>query len=156
TRDPYNVLLARGPRFRVDAEIVRDIALAASGLLNVKVGGPSVFPPAPAFLFTPPASYGPKAWKESTDADRYRRALYTFRYRSVARTPTEREASQLLALLNKQTQRFAGGKLNPWDLAAANPEHPPAQPKGATPAQLAAWTAVSRVILNLDETITKE
>src|SRR5262249_51458957 len=56
-RDPYNRLLARGPRFRVDAEIVRDIALAAGGLLDPKVGGPSVFPPAPAFLFQPPASY---------------------------------------------------------------------------------------------------
>ena len=82
-RDPYNRLLARGPRFRVDAEIVRDIALAASGLLNPKVGGPSVFPPAPEFLFVPPASYGPKIWKEETGAERYRRALYTFRYRSV-------------------------------------------------------------------------
>ncbi len=61
-KDPYNRLLARGPRFRVDAEIVRDIALAASGLLNPKVGGPSVFPPAPAFLFQPPASYAPKTW----------------------------------------------------------------------------------------------
>ena len=224
-RDPYNTLLARGPRFRVDAEIVRDIALAASGLLNAKVGGPSVFPPAPAFLFMPPASYGPKSWKESTDADRYRRALYTFRYRSVpypmlqtfdapngdiscvrrtrsntplqalttlneplflesaralamrtleegggtdaqrltyavrrcvARSPTVQEVSRLLALLNKETERFSGGKLNPWDLTAANPAQPPALPKGATPAQLAAWTAVSRVLLNLDETITKE
>src|SRR6267142_2462764 len=82
-KDPQNRLLARGPRFRVDAEIVRDIALAASGLLNAKIGGPSVFPPAPAFLFLPPASYGPKIWKEETGADRYRRALYTFRYRSV-------------------------------------------------------------------------
>ena len=61
-RDPYNRLLARGPRFRVDAEMVRDIALAASGLLDPTVGGPSVFPPAPDFLFQPPASYGPKVW----------------------------------------------------------------------------------------------
>src|SRR5207248_2827703 len=83
SKDPYNRLLARGPRFRVDAEIVRDIALSASGLLNAKIGGPSVYAPAPEFLFVPPASYGPKIWKEETGADRYRRALYTFRYRSV-------------------------------------------------------------------------
>ena len=82
-RDPYNRLLARGPRFRVDAEIVRDIALAASGLLDPEIGGPSVFPPAPAFLFQPPTSYGPKVWNEATGPERYRRALYTFRYRSV-------------------------------------------------------------------------
>ena len=50
---------------------------------NPRLGGPSVFPPAPAFLFQPPASYGPKVWNEATGADRYRRALYTFRYRSV-------------------------------------------------------------------------
>ncbi len=49
-RDPYNRLLARGPRFRVEAEIVRDIALAASGLLDARIGGPSVFPPLPASL----------------------------------------------------------------------------------------------------------
>ena len=65
-RDPYNRLLARGPRLRVDAELVRDIALAASGLLDRKVGGESVYPPAPAFLFQPPASYGPKTWAEAT------------------------------------------------------------------------------------------
>jgi hypothetical protein len=82
-RDPDNRLLARGPRFRVDAEIVRDIALAASGLLDAEVGGPSVFPPAPAMLFQPPASYAPKSWKVSEGKERYRRALYTFRFRSV-------------------------------------------------------------------------
>jgi hypothetical protein len=83
TKDPYNKLLARGPRLRVEAEVVRDIALAASGLLNPEVGGPSVYPPAPDFLFQPPASYGPKNWYEEKGDDRYRRALYTFRYRSV-------------------------------------------------------------------------
>ena len=66
SRDPYNRLLARGPRFRVEGEIVRDIALAASGLLNPKVGGRSVMPPAPAFLFQPPASYAPFPWIEET------------------------------------------------------------------------------------------
>ncbi|MFN3188977.1 MAG: PSD1 and planctomycete cytochrome C domain-containing protein [Aureliella sp.] len=81
--DPYNRLLARGARFRVPAETVRDIALASSGLLDPTIGGRSVFPPAPAFLFTPPVSYGPKTWDEERDSQRYRRALYTFRFRSV-------------------------------------------------------------------------
>ena len=81
--DPDNRLLARGPRFRVDAEVVRDIFLTASGLLERKIGGPSVFPPAPAFLFQRPVSYGPKTWNVETGPDRYRRAIYTFRFRSV-------------------------------------------------------------------------
>jgi len=224
-RDPNNRLLARGPRVRVEAEIVRDIALAASGLLNPQVGGPSVFPPAPEFLFQPPASYGPKVWNESTGSDRYRRAMYTFRFRSVpfpalesfdapngdfscvrrarsntplqalttlneplfvecaralalrvvregganddariafafrlctARKPTKREAEVLLGLLTDQTKRFSADGADPWQLAAGDPKHPPALPEGVVPAQLAAWTAVSRVLLNLDETITKE
>ena len=82
-KDPGNRLLARGPRLRVEGEIVRDIALAASGLLNPQVGGPSVFPPSPDFLYQPPASYGPKVWPEEKGENRYRRAIYTFRYRSV-------------------------------------------------------------------------
>src|SRR5262249_30673491 len=77
-RDPDNRLLARGPRLRVDGEVVRDIALSASGLLHRRIGGPSMFPPAPAFLFVPPTSYGPKIWKEAIGPDRYRRGLYTF------------------------------------------------------------------------------
>src|SRR5205807_3334169 len=82
-KDPQNRLLARGPRLRVEAEIVRDLALSASGLLNPKVGGPSIYTPAPAFLFTPPASYGPFNWVDAQGSDRYRRALYTFRRRST-------------------------------------------------------------------------
>ena len=82
-KDPFNRLLARGPGFRVEGEIVRDIFLAASGLLNPKVGGRSVFPPLPAFMLQPPVSYGPKIWPEDKGPDRYRRGLYTFRYRSL-------------------------------------------------------------------------
>ena len=58
-KDPYNRLLARGPRFRVEGEIVRDIQLAVSGLLNPAIGGRGVMPPAPAHLFEKPASYAP-------------------------------------------------------------------------------------------------
>jgi hypothetical protein len=67
----------------VNAEIVRDIALSASGLLDPELGGPGVFTPAPAFLFMPPASYGPFNWVQTQGPDRYRRALYTFRRRST-------------------------------------------------------------------------
>ncbi|MEO5820665.1 MAG: PSD1 and planctomycete cytochrome C domain-containing protein [Vicinamibacteraceae bacterium] len=82
-KDPYNRLLARGARFRVEGEIVRDVALAISGLLNPKVGGKSVMAPAPDFLFKPPVSYAPFPWVEETGPDRYRRALYTYRRRST-------------------------------------------------------------------------
>ncbi len=224
-RDPYNRLLARGPRFRVDAELVRDIALASSGLLNPKIGGRAVMPPAPEFLFKPPASYGDFPWVSETGDERYRRAVYTFRRRSTpfpsllvfdapvgdfscvrrqrsntplqalttlnepmfmeaaqalalrtlrdggasekdklafafrrctARVPTKDEQAELLALLTKQEQRFTGKDTEAWLLATADPKNQPALPATATPAKLAAWTAVSRVLLNLDETITKE
>jgi len=75
-RDPDNRLLARGPRFRVEAEMVRDIALTASGLLSDKVGGPSVFPPQPDGIWQNP--YSNDKWIPSTGEDRYRRGLYTF------------------------------------------------------------------------------
>jgi mono/diheme cytochrome c family protein len=81
--DPKNRLLARGARLRVPAETVRDIQLATSGLLDGKMGGRSVFPPAPGYLFQKPVSYGPKTWDVEADSNRYRRALYTFRFRSV-------------------------------------------------------------------------
>jgi hypothetical protein len=176
-------------------------------------------------LFQPPVSYGPKIWKEADGPDRYRRALYTFRYRSVpypmlqafdapngdfacvrrarsntplqaltnlnepialdaaralalltlreggcddskrlvyafrrclSRMPDERESAALMGLFNRQMERFSHDGANPWELAASDPKNPPTLPDGARPAQLAAWTAVSRVLLNLDETITKE
>ncbi|MCB1640083.1 MAG: DUF1553 domain-containing protein, partial [Thiothrix sp.] len=87
--DPNNQLLSRGARFRVRAEVVRDIALAASGLLNPEVGGPSVFPPAPEFLFKPPSSYGPKIWNLSNTSEQHRRSLYVHRYRSVPFPPLQ-------------------------------------------------------------------
>ena len=224
-RDPYNRLLARGPRFRVDAEIVRDIGLETSGLLYSRLGGRSVFPPAPDFLFLPPASYGPKIWKEEHGPERYRRALYTFRYRSVpyptlqtfdapngdfscvrrarsntplqaltslneplfiecaralalkilwkggsheqerltyafrrclSRPPSADETAVLLALLDKETKHFRSDESSALAFAVTNGKTAPALPKGDTVDELAGWTAVSRVLLNLDETITKE
>ena len=75
-RDPYNRLMARGPRFRLDAEAVRDLALAASGLLSRKIGGTSVFPPQPPGIWDNP--YSDAKWETSEGEDRYRRGLYTF------------------------------------------------------------------------------
>ena len=226
-KDPYNRLLARGPRQRVEGEIVRDIALATSGLLNPKVGGRSVMPPAPEFLFQPPASYAPFPWMSETGPEKYRRALYTFRRRStpypalqtfdvpngdascvrrqvsnsplqalvtlnepvfvetaralakkvlaeggasdaerityafrrvLSRKPTDAEARELLSLLKKQEQRLADGWLNPVEVATgeARGPRPGEVPPGATPRQWGAYTVLARVLLNLDETITKE
>ncbi|MEO8660384.1 MAG: DUF1553 domain-containing protein, partial [Bryobacteraceae bacterium] len=78
-RDPENKLLARAPRIRIPAENVRDAALAVSGLLSGKVGGPSVFPPLPASVFDNLfVEGGFQTWPTSEGADRYRRGLYTF------------------------------------------------------------------------------
>lgn len=227
-RDPDNRLLERGPRFRVDAELVRDVALAASGLLNLQVGGPSVFPPAPDFLFKPPASYALKRWHYDTGPEKYRRAMYTFRFRSVpypalqtfdapngdvacprrvrsntplqalttlneelflecarslalktvqeggdsdadrmayavrrclARDPKPDEQTVLQDFLDRQRERFTSGEADPKALISSqeNPEQSQINlPANTSPAELAAWTALARVVLNLDETITKE
>ena len=80
-RDAYNRLLARGPRFRVEAEIVQDIALAVSGLLNPKIGGPSVYPPIPGSVAD--QVYGGFTWPESKGEERYRRGMYTFWKRAL-------------------------------------------------------------------------
>ncbi len=82
-RDPQNILLARQNRFRVEAEVVRDLHLAASGLLNPTVGGPSIYPPMPADLYK--IGYVDRSipWVESTGAARYRRGLYVQTQRTV-------------------------------------------------------------------------
>ncbi|HEX4142321.1 MAG TPA: PSD1 and planctomycete cytochrome C domain-containing protein [Pirellulales bacterium] len=81
-RDPQNLLLERGPRFRLEAELIRDMALRTSGLLSAKIGGPSVFPPQPPGVSSE-GTYGPLAWTTSTGEDRYRRGLYTFAKRTA-------------------------------------------------------------------------
>ncbi len=84
-RDPSNSLLARGPRFRVEAEMVRDIALAAAGILSSKMFGPPVKPYQPAGLWDgfPGTKLDDDRWLVSPGEDRYRRGLYVFVRRSV-------------------------------------------------------------------------
>ncbi len=81
-RDPNNRLLARGPRFRLEAELVRDHALSASGLLSQKMEGPSAKPPRPRLGLT--AAFGGSTdWDASQGEDRYRRGIYTYWQRSI-------------------------------------------------------------------------
>jgi hypothetical protein len=80
-KDLFNRLLARGPRVRLTAEQVRDQALAVSGLLSSKIGGPSVMPPQPAGVWQ--VVYSGLEWKTSQGEDAFRRAIYTFWRRSV-------------------------------------------------------------------------
>ncbi|MBI3836481.1 MAG: PSD1 domain-containing protein [Planctomycetia bacterium] len=217
--DPYNRLLARGPRFRLDAEMIRDNALSVSGLLYHKVGGPSVSPYQPAGLWDELTS-GDR-YVQSKGTDLYRRGLYTYWKRSIpypplltfdapnrevctdnrartntplqalvllndpsyveaarvlgqrilkqgggdttarlkfafrlctARMPNERELSILRQIVEQNLAKY---RQNP---AAANKligigESP--RPSEIDPIELAAWTTVSNVLLNLDETITK-
>jgi Protein of unknown function (DUF1553)/Protein of unknown function (DUF1549)/Planctomycete cytochrome C len=81
-KDPENRLLARGPRVRAEAEMIRDSVLRASGLLCERIGGPSVFPPQPPGVSSEGA-YGGLDWKPSPGGDRYRRGLYTFTKRTA-------------------------------------------------------------------------
>ncbi len=79
--DPRNRYLARGPRFRLSAEQIRDQALQVSGLLSLKMYGPSVMPPQPEDLWKNP--YDRRQWQTSEGEDRYRRAIYTYWRRTV-------------------------------------------------------------------------
>jgi mono/diheme cytochrome c family protein len=223
-RDPENRLLARGPRFRLPAEIIRDQALQISGLLKQSVGGPSVFPYQPAGLYkgiVVAANYPGTAYIESTGDGLYRRSLYTYWKRTVphptmivfdapdrevciVRRTTTNTPLQALTLLNDpifveaarklaervvkeggasaETRLALGFRLatgrapNQHEmqllresldtmLAAYRKDEAGARsllgvgaskPDSSISAvELAAWTAVANVILNMDETITK-
>jgi hypothetical protein len=224
-RDPENRLLARGPRFRLPAELIRDNALAASGLLDTRVGGPSVYPYQPKGLWEEMAfgsGFSGQSYTESIGRDLYRRSMYTVWKRTVsppalvtfdapdrekctARRSVTNTPLQALVLLNDPTYveaaRFlaarmltqggdtAAGRIN-LAFRLATGRFPDPQERavlveagqealadyrqhsgqaaallavGASrcdprfnPSELAAWTTVASIILNLDETITKE
>lgn len=214
--DPYNKLLGRQLRLRLEAEAIRDSSLAASGLLTREIGGPGVYPPQPEGIYR--FTQQVKFWGENKDADRYRRGVYTYLWRSspypflktfdvpdavvactrrprsntplqsltlandrtffefaqgfaarlltqsaagdrdravrafrqaVARSPSDSELVRVLEYLESQRTAFVAA---PDDALAIAP-HPTT---GVTPAEAAAWTMVARVLLNLDEFITRE
>ena len=214
--DPKNLWLARQSRVRVEAEVVRDLALSASGLLDHRIGGPGVYPPQPAgvYAFTQRRA----SWPTSQGADRYRRGMYTFFMRSAPHpmlttfdtprfntTCTRRVRSntplQSLTLSNDQSiielargfaqrvQRESDGSVedgldqafniafsrspSPGELArlasywqgvqqdfATHPDSAAEllgnQESEESNSEQAAWVAVCRVLMNLDEFITKE
>jgi hypothetical protein len=220
TKDQYNRLLARGPRFRVDGEVVEDIALVVSGLLNPKIGGPSIYPPIPASVGD--QVYGGFTWPETKREDRFRRGMYTFWKRSLpfpsltafdtpsgefscprrvrsntplqalttlnektfveaaqamamrvvkeggtdnrsraiyafelctGRKPTTYELNKLLKFWQEQYDYFENRTAAAVNVAAPDPKQ---MPEDVNLHKVAAWAMVSRAILNLDETITKE
>ncbi len=213
-RDPANKLLARQSRLRLEAELIRDVCLSASGLLTRHLGGPGVNPPQPEGIYI--VTQQKKPWTESTGLDRYRRGMYTYYWRTspypmlptfdapdANGTCTRRNRSntplQALTLANDRSfHEFAVGlaerimsfgPLPPtpppsvadsddarlWQAVELCYSRPPsdlelrklreflnaqrtafaADPKGKDPTK-SAWIAVARVLLNLDEFITRE
>jgi mono/diheme cytochrome c family protein len=175
--DPDNRLLWRQNRLRLDAEIVRDVGLAASGLLAPKLGGPPVYPPIPEGVMS--LGQVKRAWPVSVGEDRYRRGLYTFVFRATPppglsvfdapdgfSTCTRRLRSntplQALTLLNDAAfVEFAQAleqivRKDGIDTAfrRCTARRPSAEER-ASLAQLTPFEA-ARVLLNLDETITRE
>ncbi len=222
--DPKNRWLTRGPRFRCDAETVRDMVLSISGLMHHKLGGPSVIPPVPQNVLDYNYVY-PGYWKAAEGPERYRRALYMFRKRSMpdpvlssfdapngdaacarrirsntplaaltglnepifveaangfamrilrespasdveriekayklatSRSASDEEKKQLIKFLEQQRKRLADGWLNPREIITGDPGKLKELPEGTTPQDAAAWTLAARVLLNLDETLSKQ
>jgi hypothetical protein len=191
-KDPNNKWLARQSRLRLEAEIIRDVALTASGLLSKKIGGPGVYPPLPAEVFT--FTQNKKSWVESKGENRYRRGMYTFLWRQsqhhllttfdgadaqTACTKRNRSNTPLQALhlandpafveffaaLGKRIEKD-GPKDDAGKIAFAyrlcfgrEPTKMEAERvlKYATAQdEKSRWSNVSRVLMNLDEFVTRE
>ena len=176
-KDPGNLWLSRQERLRLDAEIVRDVALVASGLFAPRLGGPPVYPPIPDGVMT--QGQVRRGWKASEGEDRYRRGLYTFVYRatpppslnvfdapdgfsSCTRRSRSNTPLQSLTLMNDAACfEFAEAleKIIQRDgLETAFRRcvsREPSQSELAVLQRLETLTA-ARVLLNLDETITRE
>jgi hypothetical protein len=194
--DSGNLLLARQNRIRVEAEIVRDLALSISGQLAPTIGGPGVYPPQEAgiYAFTQRA----KNWKTSSGDDRYRRGMYTYFYRSAPypmletfdvptfnATCTKRDRSntplQSLTIANSEAMfelatalgaRIASHAADdparvdfafrncfarpPTDHEASVLKTYLEQSRKRFNDEQKAWTAVARLLMNLDEFITRE
>lgn len=175
--DPQNYLLARQTRLRLDAEVVRDVCLTASGLLSPKLGGPPVYPPIPDGVMG--QGQVKRVWSVSKGADKYRRGLYTFVYRaspppsltvfdapegfnSCTRRIRSNTPLQALTLMNDSGfYEFATAlkKIIEKDgLEAAFKRCTSRAPK---PGELAVFKKLdtlnaARALLNLDETVTRE
>lgn len=176
-QDPDNRLLARQTRLRLDAELVRDAALTASGLLSRKLGGAPVYPPIPEGVLS--LGQVKREWKTSQGEDRHRRGLYTFIYRVTPppalavfdapdglATCTRRNRSntplQALTLLNDpafiECADALAAVIQREGLAPAFRRCTSRQPTAAELAVLQPLSARSaaRALLNLDETITRD
>ena len=193
-KDPQNKLLARQNRLRLDAEIIRDAALSASGLLTPKIGGPGVYPPQPPEIFAFTQSNHP--WPESKGPDRYRRGMYTYIWRQsqhpllttfdapdaqVACTRRNRSNTPLQALhlandpvfieiakglgdrILKEGPTSDEGKMTyAFQLCYCRAPSKLEQDRLLTyletqrQAKMGPWTMVGRVLLNLDEFVTRE
>ncbi len=190
--DPQNKLLARQTRLRLEAEIIRDAALSASGLLSRKLGGPGVYPPLPPEVFAFTQSKHP--WPESQGEDRYRRGIYTHIWRQsqhhlmttfdgadgqTACTKRNRSNTPLQALHLANDPAFVefakalGERIEKLG-GASDPERidyayrvcfgrPPSAGEAEVVAKYlrkgdekTAWARTARVLMNLDEFVTRE
>jgi hypothetical protein len=176
-RDPNNVWLARQQRLRLDAELVRDVALTASGLISRKVGGPSVFPPIPEGVMG--QGQVKRAWTVSRGEDRYRRGLYTFVYRaspppeltvfdapegftSCTRRIRSNTPLQALTLMNDPSFfEFAEAMKRVIEREGLAAAFRRCTSRSARPEELSVLERLdalgqARALLNLDETVTRE